>query len=442
LSFGASIFTWSTSRGQLLTLSNLDYLISVVLLVGIFGVADLYRTIGVAPVKELRRAVLAILGTFLLLVFITFLVKESTSYSRGLTISAWCCASIVIPVIRLIAKPILGKRPWFAKPVAILGGGRTALDLVETLRRNSCLALRPVVAFDDNPGSYATLVDVPVVGGLDTASSYCQSLGIDYAIIAMPALSRARLLEVIRHTSFSHLLLLPDLLDVSSVWVEARDVGGTLGLEIRNNLLQRSSLAAKRLLDLALIGIVAPLILPLCGVISILVKLLSPGPAFYSQGRVGRAGEIIRVWKFRTMLENADELLQQFLIKNPELRSEWLKDHKLKDDPRITSLGRFLRKTSLDELPQLWNVVRGEMSLVGPRPIVSAEIEKFGDSYRMYTRVPPGITGPWQVSGRNKLSYDERVRLNELYVRNWSVWLDLFILFKTIRVVLSSDGAY
>ena len=304
------------------------------------------------------------------------------------------------------------------------------------------MALRPVVAFDDNPGSYATLVDVPVVGGLDTASSYCQSLGIDYAIIAMPALSRARLLEVIRHTSFSHLLLLPDLLDVSSVWVEARDVGGTLGLEIRNNLLQRSSLAAKRLLDLALIGIVAPLILPLCGVISILVKLLSPGPAFYSQGRVGRAGEIIRVWKFRTMLENADELLQQFLIKNPELRSEWLKDHKLKDDPRITSLGRFLRKTSLDELPQLWNVVRGEMSLVGPRPIVSAEIEKFGDSYRMYTRVPPGITGPWQVSGRNKLSYDERVRLNELYVRNWSVWLDLFILFKTIRVVLSSDGAY
>jgi lipopolysaccharide/colanic/teichoic acid biosynthesis glycosyltransferase len=119
-----------------------------------------------------------------------------------------------------------------------------------------------------------------------------------------------------------------------------------------------------------------------------------------------------------------------------------LKDHKLKDDPRITAVGRFLRKTSLDELPQLWNVVKGEMSLVGPRPIVSAEIEKFGESYDTYTRVPPGITGPWQVSGRNSLSYEERVRLNEHYVRNWSVWLDLFILFKTIRVVLTSDGAY
>jgi lipopolysaccharide/colanic/teichoic acid biosynthesis glycosyltransferase len=151
---------------------------------------------------------------------------------------------------------------------------------------------------------------------------------------------------------------------------------------------------------------------------------------------------MIQVWKFRTMLSNAEELLQQLLVRNPQLQTEWLKDHKLKDDPRITAVGRFLRKTSLDELPQLWNVVKGEMSLVGPRPIVSAEIEKFGESYDTYTRVPPGITGPWQVSGRNSLSYEERVRLNEHYVRNWSVWLDLFILFKTIRVVLTSDGAY
>jgi len=316
--------------------------------------------------------------------------------------------------------------------------------LIEALGRNPGLALRPVVAFDDNAAKHGTLAGVPVVGALSDAPSYCRVAGIRYAVLAMPGVSRRRLLEVIRSTSasFSRLLLVPDLFGISSVCVETRDVGGTLGLEIQDNLLRRSSLAAKRQLDLALITIALPFVLPACAAIALMVRLGSRGPVFYSQRRVGRGGEIIRVWKIRTMHENADHLLHEVLIRNPHLQAEWLKDHKLKQDPRITPVGRFLRCSSLDELPQLWNVVKGEMSLVGPRPIVSEEIDKFGGAYDMYTRVPPGITGPWQVSGRNKLSYEERVRLNEHYVRNWSVWLDLFILFKTIRVVLSSDGAY
>jgi Undecaprenyl-phosphate galactose phosphotransferase WbaP len=444
LSFGVSILAWSAVRSQVASSSYPEYLIAVALFVAICRGGDLYRAAGLAPVEELRRMAIAIGGTFLLLIFVTFLMKDSAKYSRGMIILAWCCAIILIPASRLTIRPILGRQAWFAKPVAILGAGRTASMLIETLKSNPELALRPVVAFDDNPSKSGTLGGVPVIYGLGSASSCCRSVGIDYAIVAMPGLSRGQLLDVIRGAAagFSRLLLVPDLFGVSSLWVEARDVGGMLGLEIRDNLLHRSSLVAKRVLDLALIFIALPLVLPLCGAITLLVKLTSRGPAFYSQGRVGRGGEMIQVWKFRTMLSNAEELLQQLLVRNPQLQTEWLKDHKLKDDPRITAVGRFLRKTSLDELPQLWNVVKGEMSLVGPRPIVSAEIEKFGESYDTYTRVPPGITGPWQVSGRNSLSYEERVRLNEHYVRNWSVWLDLFILFKTIRVVLTSDGAY
>ena len=147
-------------------------------------------------------------------------------------------------------------------------------------------------------------------------------------------------------------------------------------------------------------------------------------------------------WKFRTMFQDAHLVLEHYLEAHPELLDEWKADHKLRYDPRVTKIGRFLRKTSLDELPQLWNVIRGDMTLVGPRPIVTAEIEKYGDYYGLYTMVKPGITGLWQVSGRNNTTYEERVQLDAYYVRNWSPWMDLYLLLRTIRIVLFAKGAY
>jgi lipopolysaccharide/colanic/teichoic acid biosynthesis glycosyltransferase len=147
-------------------------------------------------------------------------------------------------------------------------------------------------------------------------------------------------------------------------------------------------------------------------------------------------------WKFRTMVVNGDEVLKAYLAANPAARDEWRRDHKLKNDPRVTWIGRILRKTSLDELPQLWNVVRGEMSLVGPRPIVRAEIPKYGEQFDVYIRAVPGITGIWQISGRNDTGYRQRVALDVEYVSTWSVWLDLKILFNTVFVVLGQKGAY
>ena len=155
-----------------------------------------------------------------------------------------------------------------------------------------------------------------------------------------------------------------------------------------------------------------------------------------------RDGATFTAWKFRTMVRNASEVLARHLERNPALRQEWDRSHKLRHDPRVTAAGRVLRRTSLDELPQIWNVLRGEMSVVGPRPIVADEIALYGEAYELYTRVRPGITGLWQVSGRNDLPYEKRVQLDTYYIRNWSPWLDLYILARTVAAVLMARGAY
>jgi Undecaprenyl-phosphate galactose phosphotransferase WbaP len=176
--------------------------------------------------------------------------------------------------------------------------------------------------------------------------------------------------------------------------------------------------------------------------IYIAVRFTSAGSGFYGQSRIGKGGLTFKAWKFRTMFVDSDRMLREQVASNPELASEWARDQKLRNDPRVTAIGRFLRRTSLDELPQLWNVIRGEMSLVGPRPIVKEEIERYGKKYSLYVKVRPGLTGMWQISGRTNTTYAERVQFDEYYVRNWSVWLDLYILGRTLKVVLAEEGAY
>ena len=203
-----------------------------------------------------------------------------------------------------------------------------------------------------------------------------------------------------------------------------------------------SKIRVARVLDISLILLAAPYILLAFLVLIIAIKLDSKGPVFYRQTRIGRYGRKFYVYKFRTMVENADRILQTYLANSPELKAEWLATHKLKQDPRITRIGVTLRKLSLDELPQLWNIIIGDMSLVGPRPIVDAEVEKYGKCFNLYIQVRPGLTGLWQVSGRNDTTYEQRVELDEYYILNRSLKFDLQILLKTVFVVLRKDGAY
>jgi Undecaprenyl-phosphate galactose phosphotransferase WbaP len=241
---------------------------------------------------------------------------------------------------------------------------------------------------------------------------------------------------------FPHVLFVPDMDGLPSLWNRTYDYGGQLGIGLEVGLLMPLPRLLKRITDLIIVIVGGLCCLPLIVAIALLIKCSSPGPIIFRQERIGFRGCRFQAYKFRTMVAEADKVLESYLAANPKMREEWENDHKLKNDPRVTRIGRWLRKTSLDELPQLWNVLRGEMSLVGPRPIVKEEVIKYGEGYDLYTKVVPGITGLWQISGRNNISYTTRVRLDSYYVRNWSPWMDFYILARTIRVVLNGAGAY
>jgi len=196
-------------------------------------------------------------------------------------------------------------------------------------------------------------------------------------------------------------------------------------------------------MDVAISTFLLITLLPLLATIAALIKISSPGPIFYTHERIGRYGKKFKVIKFRSMVVNADKILEEYLAHNEKAREEWLATRKLKNDPRITRIGKFLRKYSLDELPQLWNVLKGEMSLVGPRPVARDELVQFYKKHTVYyILVRPGMTGLWQISGRSDTSYDERIQLDVHYVKNWTIFLDFKILLKTAQIVLLGKGAY
>jgi len=198
----------------------------------------------------------------------------------------------------------------------------------------------------------------------------------------------------------------------------------------------------KRVLDVGLILLASPVLLLVVGVIAVAVRMSGPGPVFFTHRRIRCHGTFFTMWKFRTMCVNSAEVLASYVASSPEAQREWARSHKLHSDPRITRVGAFLRRTSLDELPQMWNVLNGTMSLVGPRPIVAAEVEKYGEFFADYCKVTPGVTGLWQISGRSFLTYDERVRIDSRYVREWSLTGDLVILAKTMVSVVKQHGAF
>jgi undecaprenyl-phosphate galactose phosphotransferase len=197
----------------------------------------------------------------------------------------------------------------------------------------------------------------------------------------------------------------------------------------------------KRMVDIASAVPLIILLTPVIALIALAVKL-DGGPVLYAHRRVGPDGRSFRCWKFRSMVSNADQVIHQLLAQDSNIRQEWEQDFKLRLDPRVTPVGRFLRSYSLDELPQLFNVLTGTMSLVGPRPIVEAEVERYGPSFAAYCSCRPGITGLWQVHGRSDLDYARRVELDRLYAHRWSLRLDLTILLKTVIVITRRKGAY
>ena len=417
-------------------------------IVGIFilayGIAGLYPGIGVSPVEELRRLTLTTTLMYLLLGAAIFLFREVELYSRAAFLLAWLLSLLFVMVGRYGLRAVCARQAWWGYPVVVLGAGKTGEMVIRTLKRHPTLGLKPVALLDDDIQKHEAISDVPVIGRLSMAPVMAKKFKIPYAIVAMPGVAYHELLPIIERYGqlFPHLMIIPDLFGMASLWVAAKDLGGVLGLEVRQQLFLPGPRLLKSLLDKTLVALVGALCLPLICIISLLVIIDSPGPIFYRQMRIGRGGKKFKVVKFRSMVTNADQVLAQYFKRFPQMRADWDQDQKLRKDPRITRVGRFLRKTSLDEVPQLWNVLRGEMSMVGPRPIIGEEVQRYGDKFDLYLQVLPGITGLWQVSGRSNVTYDERISFDTYYVRNWSVWLDIYILIRTIKVVLAGDGAY
>jgi len=414
------------------------------LFVLVYALVGLYPGVGLAPAEELRRLTLATTLVYLVLGAGTYLFKEGDTYSRAVFLGAWAFSVVLVPPGRALMRHLFAKKKWWGYPVLVLGAGKTGRMVVRTLKRQPGLGLKPVAVLDDDPGKHGALEGVPVVGGVELAPVLARELGIRHAIVAMPGVPRGKLLALLEQYGgvFPHLVLIPDLFGFSSLWVSARDLGGVLGLEVRQRLLLASPRVVKRALDFFLAAVGGLVALPFIGLIALLIKLDSPGRAFYLQERLGRDGRLFKAVKFRTMYGDGEARLAKLLEQDPALREEYELYHKLRNDPRVTRVGRILRKLSLDELPQLWNVLKGEMSLVGPRAYLPRELPKMAGSERIILKVLPGITGLWQVSGRNEVPFKERLELDAYYVRNWSVWLDLYILARTVWVVLFGKGAY
>ena len=404
--------------------------------------AGLQRAWGINPVASLARSVTITAGTTLgLVAVLTMLDQPWFTIIAVLVVGA--CSLFTVPAARTILLSLFGRADWWGRRVFVVGSDRQAVALYAKLLRQSQCGLRPIGFVDDLETLDADLDPDLYIGPPEALRELAIELGVTAAVVAkVTPDSHTQRLFCREELGIRDWILMSSLDGYPSLWGESLEVAGTPAVLARNRLLLPWSRWLKRSSDLAITLFGGLLSLPLLAVIILLVRLGSAGPIFYGQERIGRHGRRFKAWKFRTMVMNADEVLEMHLASDPLLRAEWEANHKLKDDPRITWIGKYLRKTSLDELPQLWNVLRGEMSLVGPRPIVVAEIDKYADDYEYYVDVLPGITGLWQVSGRNNTTYSERVALDAYYVKNWSLWLDLYILISTIRVVLFREGAY
>ena len=419
-------------------------------LLGLFFISyasrGLYPGVGLSPVEEMRRLTISTSIVFLIIAAVSAFTHTAGSYSRLIFFLAWFFSLIFVQLGRWLLRLVAVRCALWGEPVAVVGYGPQGQKVVQYLLKNMHMGLRPVLVIDGLGQDKDLAAPVPKLR-LDETGANTTPLrfaGIHTAILVITEMPLSLQDDIVDQQSFGfkRLILISNMSWVGSVGITPYDLEGILGLEVRRNLLDPWQQTCKRLLDLVAVLVGGTLFLPILAAIALLVRLDSPGSPFYGHRRIGKRGENFKTWKFRTMISGADRVLQDYLAGNPASRKEWEATQKLKNDPRVTRIGCLLRKLSLDELPQLWNVLKGEMSLVGPRPIVDDEVRHYSEGYKLYTQVTPGITGLWQVSGRSDTGYIDRVRLDEYYVRNWSIWLDIYILIRTIWVVLRRDGAY
>jgi Undecaprenyl-phosphate galactose phosphotransferase WbaP len=418
----------------------------VLLTVGLMAVSvsqKAYSALPPRPVKQFRGWVIGSICTWTCLVCVLGLLHIGNVEAYLHLAGATCLSFLMVSFNRAVVRIVCGKAWWWGTRVLLVATEGMRHEVIRKLLYEPQWGIRVAGVIADralptDPYSFSWLGDLSQIEQIAKRSK------VRRAITAVHAFDQVEIGKIMSDPE-SHIrnwVILPGLEEFPSLWLESREIANLPGLSLTNALNSRSAHLIKRFMDVSIVVILSLAVIPFALTIALLIRWTSPGSVFYAQERIGRKGKRFKAWKFRTMQPNADQILAEFLAKNHDLAAEWKLNHKLKNDPRVTRVGRFLRWSSLDEIPQLWNVLRGEMSLVGPRPIVQEEICKYEGMYEYYTQVLPGITGLWQVSGRNNTTYDERVRLDTYYARNWSIWLDMYILACTVKVVVLGEGAY
>ncbi|MDR2193790.1 MAG: undecaprenyl-phosphate galactose phosphotransferase WbaP [Treponema sp.] len=445
LSFGAGFFMVNFYDMTLINFSSFvmywPYLPVFVLLFWLYG---LYPGISLAPAEELRFFVLGSIIAHGGVIFSRFIEDGEFDTISIAFIISFICSCFILLFCRSCMRIILGKTKLGGVPAVIYGNGSMAHLLIDHLLKESYAGYVPVLILDNDTAGSGMYKNIPVIHDTSIGQTIVEKFNIKMAIFAMPIINKEELTHLFNNSlsAFRYTVIVPDFFNIATIGMRVRDFNGILGFGTSHKLKMFWNLGVKRAIDMVLTIIGGSIILPFLLIIALLIKITSPGPVLYGHVRVGQHGKPFTAWKFRSMAVDSKEQLRKLLDSDPAHREEWERNHKLKDDPRVTKIGKLLRKFSIDEFPQLINVLKGEMSLVGPRPVVEAEAAKYGENFARIFSVKPGMTGLWQVSGRSDTDYAERVFYDTYYMQSWSIWLDVWILYKTIGVVLRGKGAY
>ena len=396
--------------------------------------------------RAISNIFLASFFSVIAIIFVMYLTEISGHTSRlfigFFAIFLFC----FLVLFRYIVKKLLSHTKTLQVPVLIMGAGKTAALVLTYLEKDPGLGYDFIGVLEDNMPHPDVVNRMPCLGSFADAEEVIRATGVQHVLAIAPGMSSKQTQDIVYRLQplVKTISFIPDLgsMPLATMDIESLLDGHIAIFKFRNNMALWYNRFLKRLFDLVctIVGLV--ILSPVFVVIALWIHNDSPGPIIFKHRRIGKNGKEFSCYKFRSMVVDADAKLQELLENDPDAREEWEREFKLKDDPRITKSGAFLRKTSLDELPQVFNVLKGEMSLVGPRPIIKEEVPKYGKYIEDFYMVPPGITGMWQTSGRSDVTYEERVQMDTWYVRNWNVWFDIVLLWRTVKVVLEKKGAY
>ena len=440
-SFGEAFFGWWGERG--LIRLGVFALVMALAVVWFWSVGHYSRR---KPFwDELRETLRILVLVAAVDVVLVFLGKWQ--FSRLWLLATWLLAFALVPTLRILIKRALLRLGRWRRPTVIVGVGSNAREAYAALCSEPLMGFE-VVAFLALPGealSPQSDYPAPVSVVDEDIVAWLENRGMPHVVVALDSLLEQQLLIQRLSMRYADLNVIPSIRGLPLLGMEMTHFFSheVLMLRVRNNLGRRGIRLIKRYFDIVAAGALLVALFPLLAAIAWKIWREDGGPFIYSQQRVGRDGRMFKFYKFRSMVHNADALLESWKIQHPELHQEYVANNfKLRNDPRLLHIGAWIRQTSLDELPQLWNVLKGDMSLVGPRPLLARELDYYGDTLPLYIQTRPGITGLWQISGRSETTFLDRANLDAWYVRNWSLWYDIVILLKTVKVVFAKNGAY